>query len=205
MVAHYHRLTNQFCDRVFDHKKVFLRAFVLLPLDLLVAPIAVGYYIIGRYILAKTFVASYKCNNCGVCMKQCPTHSIILSGGRPYLKFTCESCMRCMNYCPQRAIETAHTFVFGLLALFIYVLNPIFASFSSELVIRLFKGSRLADESINFIIQWSTMLFAFWAGYHLLHYAMRKPFLNKIITFTTFSTWKFWRRYHIPKEGTPSE
>ena len=54
------------------------------------------------------FIANYNCNNCGICIKECPTSSIRFVGDRPYWKLTCESCMRCLNNCPQRAIEAAH-------------------------------------------------------------------------------------------------
>jgi Pyruvate/2-oxoacid:ferredoxin oxidoreductase delta subunit len=204
MVDHYKVLTTKFGNKVFDRKSVFLKSFILLPLDMLVAPIALGYYFVGRYILAKTFIANYKCNTCGICIEQCPTHSIVLNNDRPYWKFTCESCMHCMNYCPQRAIETAHSFLFLILAIFIYILNPIFSRFSTRVVETWLHGSRFADETLYFILQWVSMLFAFWIGYRLLHYALRFPTFNKIITYTTFSTWKFWRRYHIPKDKVAS-
>lgn len=200
MVEHYRKLTNSFGNKVFSGKRVYLKSFVLLPLDILVAPIALGYYFVGRYILAKTFIANYKCNNCGLCVEQCPTHSIILFKDRPYWKFTCESCMHCMNYCPKRAIETAHSFVFLILAIFIYILNPLFSKLSARVASLWLNSSRIADEAIYFVIQWGAMLLTFWVGYRLLHLALRNPRINKLISYTTFSTWKFWRRYHIPRE-----
>lgn len=198
MVERCKRLTFWFSGEVLKGKPVFLKSFILLPLDLLVAPIAIGYYFVGRFIIAKTFVANYNCNNCGLCVKQCPTQSIIMHRRRPYWKFSCESCMHCMNYCPKRAIETAHSFVFLLLAVIIIFLNPILASFSRDLSNQWLSGSGTASSLIYYIMQYSGMLIAFWAGYRLLHYLMRFPLINKILTYTTFSTWKFWRRYHIP-------
>jgi len=200
MVVRCKRLSNWFADEVLEGKKVFLKSFILLPLDLLVAPISIGYYILGRFIIAKTFVANYNCNNCGLCVTQCPTHSIIIHRNRPFWKFTCESCMHCMNYCPKRAIETAHSFVFLLLAGIIIFVNPFLAQVASSLVSQGLNNSRIAYETLYFIFQWTIMLGLFWAGYKMLHYLMRFPTINRIVTYTSFTKWAFWRRYHIPKE-----
>ena len=202
MVEHYEILTKRFASKILDGRKVFLKSFILLPLDLLVAPIAFGYYFVGRYILARTFIANYNCNDCGLCMEQCPTHSIILQGNRPYWKFTCESCMKCMNYCPQRAIEAAHSMVFVLLFALIVFINPYLSAKVTSFVTLWLYGSRIAFESIYFVVQWSVALALFFIGYKLLHYLMRFPGINKIITYTSLTTWKFWRRYKIPKQNT---
>ena len=200
MVDHYERLTKKFATKVLSGKRVFLKSFVLLPLDILVAPIAFGYYFVGRYILAKTFIANYNCNNCGICVEQCPTKSIIISDNRPYWKFSCESCMKCMNYCPQRAIETAHSMVFILLFLLIAIVNPFLSDKVTDLVATLFGHSRLAYESIYFAIQWSVALLFFFVGYKILHFLMGFPKINKIITIASLTSWKFWRRYKIPNQ-----
>lgn len=199
MVEHYEKLTEKFAAKVLSGKRVYLKSFVLLPLDILVAPIAFGYYFVGRYILAKTFIANYNCNNCGLCIEQCPTKSIILEDNRPYWKFTCESCMKCMNYCPERAIETAHSLVFLLLFALIAYVNPFLSGKVTDIVGQWMGHSRLAFESLYFISQWSVALVFFFTGYKLLHYLMRFPRINKIITYTTLTTWKFWRRYKIPR------
>lgn len=198
MVEHYEKLTKRFATKVLSGKRVFFKSFVLLPLDILVAPIAIGYYFVGRFILAKTFIANYNCTNCGLCMEQCPTQSIILEHNRPYWKFTCESCMKCMNFCPERAIETAHSMVFLLLFILIAMINPYFSAKVTDMVALLFNSSKIAFESFYFVVQWSVALLVFYTGYKLLHYLMRFPWINKIITYTTLTTWKFWRRYKIP-------
>ncbi len=194
------RLTNWFADEVLAGRPVFLKSFILLPLDMLVAPLALGYYFIGRFIIAKTFVANYNCNNCGICVEQCPTKSIIISGNQPYWKFTCESCMHCMNYCPKRAIETAHAFVFLLLFLSTAFINPFLSSKVTELVANVFSGSGLAYETLYFAVKWLMIMLVFFSGYKLLHYLMQFPLINKLITYTSLTTWKFWRRYKIPKK-----
>lgn len=200
MVTHYETLTLKFAQKILSGKPVFLKSFVLLPLDILVAPIALGYYFVGRFLLAKTFIANYNCNNCGQCMQQCPTKSIVLHHNRPYWKFSCESCMKCMNYCPQRAIETAHSMVFILLFLLIVLINPWLSDATiSFLTKNAPKASWLAYESIFFILQWLSALILFFVGYKLLHYAMRFPLINKIITYTSLTSFAFWRRYKMSK------
>lgn len=202
MFTHYETLSKTFAAKILSGSRVFLKSFMLLPLDFLVLPLALGYYFIGRFIIAKTFITNNRCDNCGICIQQCPTHSIILADHRPYWKFTCESCMKCMNYCPRRAIETAHSMVFLLLLLLIAWINPFLATQIAGLVNRSLIASRVAYESIYFIAQWSVALGLFFLGYKLLHYLMRFPKINKYITYTTFTTWKFWRRYKAPKEMT---
>jgi len=199
MVMHYEKLCRQFASKILCGNRVFVKSFVLLPLDILVAPIAFGYYFVGRYLLAKTFIANYNCNNCGLCIDQCPTKSIILEGNRPYWKFTCESCMKCMNYCPERAIETAHLLVFVLVFLVTAFVNPWLSDKVTDMVNAWFGNSWMANEFLKFIVRWSVWLASFYIGYKVLHYLMRYPKINKIITYTSLTTWKFWRRYKIPK------
>lgn len=200
MVTHYESLTKIFAQNILTGKRVFLKSFIMLPLDILVTPIALGYYFIGRFLLAKTFVANYNCNNCGQCVQQCPTKSVIFSHNRPYWKFSCESCMKCMNYCPQRAIETAHSFVFLLLFLLILFINP----WLSKLLLGMLEKSTLgaswlAYESIYYILQWITALIVFFIGYKLLHFVMRFSWINNLITYTSLTSYTFWRRYKMPK------
>ena len=88
--------------------KPILTGLFWLPVDILLIPVAVGYYFFGRFAIAKTFYANYNCTNCGACLKNCPVNAIIEKYNRPFWTFKCESCMKCMNSCPDRAIETAH-------------------------------------------------------------------------------------------------
>ncbi|HPT21914.1 MAG TPA: EFR1 family ferrodoxin, partial [Bacteroidales bacterium] len=101
------RIVRRFANKILSGEKVYSGLYSL-PVDLAVSPVALGYYVAGRFFLSKTFVANNKCNNCGLCIKECPTSSIKIVQGRPYWKLTCESCMRCLNNCPEKAIEAAH-------------------------------------------------------------------------------------------------
>lgn len=204
MVEHYERLTRKFASKVLCGEKVFLKSFILLPLDLLVTPLAIGYYFFGRYILAKTFIANYNCTNCGICIERCPTKSIILADKRPYWKFSCESCMKCMNYCPERAIETAHSMFFLILAGLILFINPFLSAQVTKLVNGLLGDSGVAFETLYFLVQWSVALIFYFLGYKLLHYLMGFPRINKILTYISLTSWKFWRRYKIPKKQVPA-
>ena len=204
MFTHYHALTRTYADKILSGQKVYLKAFVLLPMDLLVAPLAVGYYFFGRYMLAKTFITNMDCDNCGLCINQCTTHSIVMSGGRPFWKLTCESCMKCMNYCPRRAIETAHSFFFLLLLAIIYFVNPFLSDQITFLVNHFLKGSGLAFEISYTIVKWTVAVLLFVAGYRLMHYLSRFRFFNRLISYTSLTYWKFWRRYKAPGQMVKS-
>lgn len=198
MFDHYRALTRRYAEKILAGKRVFLKSFMLLPLDILVAPISLAYYFIGRFIIAKTFITNEKCDNCGLCWKQCPTHSIVLNNNRPFWKISCESCMKCMNYCPQRAIETAHSFFFILLFAMIFLLNPLLSQLVGAVTDKYMAGSGFASEVIYMILQWGSYLIVYIAGYRLIHYLARYRAFSKLITYTSFTYWKFWRRYKAP-------
>lgn len=121
----YRAKVTAFAERALDGKKNF-KGLIEIVQDAIIAPITLGYYLVGRFFFAKSFYASRECDNCGVCIKGCPVHAIKEVGGRPYWRYTCESCMKCMSTCPKRAIETAHGFVGGLLFLFYGVVLGLF-------------------------------------------------------------------------------
>jgi ferredoxin len=198
MFDHYRSLTIRYAGKVLSGKRVFLKAFALLPIDLMVFPLAVGYYFFGRYILAKTFITNKNCDNCGWCVKECTTGSIILSGNRPFWKLTCESCMKCMNHCPKRAIETAHSFFFIVLLAVIYLVNPFLSKKVMILVNLLLNGSGSAYEIIYTIVKWSMTVLIFMFAYRLMHYLGKFPFVSRLITYSSLTYWKFWRRYKPP-------
>lgn len=194
------RLSFAYIEKVLDGRRPFLKAFILLPLDALIAPVALGYYFIGRFLIAKSFIANDACNSCGLCAKQCPTQSILFIKDKPFWKFSCESCMHCMNYCPHRAIETAHSFVFLLLALMTWLINPLIGRSLTYLMHTAGQEQGIIYELLYFILKWGIMLLTFALGYCGLHYVMRFPSINRILSYTFFSRWNFWRRYHIPAE-----
>jgi len=191
------RISIRVIDKLLDGKTIY-RAFLSLPFDLAVSPISLGYYFIGRFVIAKTFIATSACTKCGLCVKQCPVNAITEIDGRLYWKLTCESCMRCMNNCPERAIETAH----GMAALIILVNSLIF----SALVNWFFNNSLFEighSLGLDFVFTWIIQA-AMFIGvasliYRFIHYLMRFKLINQIVKYTSLTKWKFWRRYKAPK------
>jgi Pyruvate/2-oxoacid:ferredoxin oxidoreductase delta subunit len=194
------RKMKNFAGKLLAGKRNY-RALYELPIDLLLLPITLGYYFIGRYALAKTFIATDSCTSCQLCVKQCPTNSIKMIGDYPYWKLSCESCMRCMNSCPERAIETAHTFSGAVWYLIWALLSP----FLYTIVIRSeiiplpygYFWTRLLDWTIVGI----TTVICVSIAYYLMHFLLRFRFFNKFISVTSLTHYKFWRRYKAPDAG----
>jgi Pyruvate/2-oxoacid:ferredoxin oxidoreductase delta subunit len=189
-------IVRSFARKILSGKKVY-RGLLSLPVDIAVAPLAFGYYIAGRFFLSKTFIASSKCNNCGLCLKECPTASILMVNGRPYWKLTCESCMRCLNHCPEVAIESAHGMAAGFYFLIVYVNSMIGIALlslfnkgsASQLWVFMTKLSGLAlTIIIPFIV------------YIIVHLAMKFKPVRQVVRFTSLTSFPFWKRYR-PHRG----
>jgi len=50
-------------------------------------------------------VDGQKCNQCGLCIKNCPQKNISLRRGKIRFGHRCDMCMRCSFYCPKKAIQ----------------------------------------------------------------------------------------------------
>lgn len=192
---------RNFAYKILSGRRVF-RGLWSLPADLLISPVAVAYYIGGRFFLSKTFIANNKCNNCGICINECPTFSIKLVRNRPYWKLTCESCMRCLNHCPQRAIEAAH----GMATAFMIIMSVV----NAWLIVFMIESLNIEPEalwwkiltqfiSIGVMIAVATVL------YLIIHYAMGFKPVNYLIRFTSLTTLPFWRRYKYLREKGESK
>jgi ferredoxin len=185
------RIVRDFAVKILSGKRVW-RGLWSLPVDLLISPIAFGYYIAGRFFLSKTFIANYNCTNCGLCIKECPTASIKIVSNRPYWKMTCESCMRCLNHCPEKAIEAAH----GMAVAF-YLLIMAVNAWLSILLINIFK-TEAQIWWLKIALQISSIVLTIFIpamGYIIIHYAMGlKPF-KYLIRFTSLTALPFWIRY----------
>jgi Pyruvate/2-oxoacid:ferredoxin oxidoreductase delta subunit len=187
-----------FTERIINGKLV-LNGLLWLPLDLLLTPVSFLYYFYGRFALAKTFYANYNCNNCGICIARCPVQAIIERHNSPYWTFKCESCMKCVNECPQRAIEIAHSYLF-LLWWLGFSLIPVFLTkllytfgFISEAFYHRYFGLLFYGSSFVF------GLIIVFLGYRILHQLLRIKSINKIITKTSLTHYKIWRRYRLDK------
>lgn len=183
----------------FSHRlkkgEIVLNGLYWLPIDILLFPIAVGYYLYGRFALSKTFFASYQCTNCGKCIRECPVSAIREIQGRPFWTYRCESCMRCMNYCPERAIETAHGITFLIWRL-VFVLIP---AYSFHLLGKHLIPDMAPVHGLNgdllymaFLIPGMGIIILL---YRSLHYLLRFKWFNKLITWTSLTHLPFWRRY----------
>ena len=171
--------------RIFSGKKDFHAARDIIQ-DVLISPVALAYYLVGRFAFAKSFYASNNCDNCGLCIEQCPVKAIEINNGRPFWTFKCESCMRCMNTCPQRAIETAH----GLFVVLICL-----SSFLALLIpYPLYKENTFSG-IIEFLLKNIFFLFLLWVLYRLQHLLLKNKFAGKLIRLTSLTHFKFWGRY----------
>jgi ferredoxin len=185
------RIVREFANKLFSGKKVYNGLYTL-PIDILISPIAFGYYVAGRFFLAKTFIANYNCTNCGLCIKECPTGSIKLVNNRPYWKLSCESCMRCLNHCPEKAIEAAHGMAFG----FWLVITAV----NARIILTLIKIINIQPDTtwikiLSQILSLGFTVFIPAVLYILIHYAMGFKPVKYIIRFTSLTSLPFWRRY----------
>ena len=60
------KITRKFYHNLINGKKPFRRMLIDIPIDLAIFPISLGYFFVGRFMLAKTFVYSSKCVECGL-------------------------------------------------------------------------------------------------------------------------------------------
>ena len=182
---------REYAAKLYSGKNIY-RGLWSIPVDILISPLAFGYYIAGRFFLSKTFIANSSCNGCGLCIKECPTSSVIMVRNRPYWKITCESCMRCLNRCPERAIEAAHgmAVVFYLL---IITVNGLLASALSHL-----SAAGSGASWYIFITRVTSVLLTVLIPsfiYLIIHYASGFRPLRTLLKFTSLTTFRFWRRY----------
>mgnify|MGYP002629255081 CR=1 FL=1 len=198
MVVRWKSKIDKLSGDLFKRKSSYWTALVTLPVDILLLPIAIGYELIGRYIIAKSFFATDKCNDCHLCLKACPTKSIILKDQRPFWKLTCESCMHCMNFCPQRAIETNHNILIPFLWILPVFVNPWIASQIVNLTSQFVPDLLSLSPWISMTLKWVVMIILFTATYFVIHYLMHFRFLRKLMRWTTLTQFRFWRRYRIP-------
>jgi ferredoxin len=185
------RIVREFAGKIFAGRKVY-RGLYSIPVDLLISPIALGYYAGGRFFLSKTFIANYNCNNCGLCITECPTSSIKLVENRPYWKLTCESCMRCLNGCPQKAIEAAH----GMATAFWII----FSAVNAQVILFILQTFNIHPHSIWWKILTNVigilgMVIIATILYRIMHFAMGFKPVKYLVRFTSLTALPFWRRY----------
>lgn len=168
--------------------------------DIFLFPVALAYYFIGRFFFAKTFYASRDCNNCDVCVKNCPVKAIIKVDKRPFWTFNCESCMKCMGNCPKKAIETGHGYIIGYSLIFSMVIVGLFYKYFGLNFFQIENGLvKMFVESALFLL-----LLTFW--YRIVHWSMQFKTVERIIVYTSFTKYKWWgRRYKALKPDSGLE
>jgi Pyruvate/2-oxoacid:ferredoxin oxidoreductase delta subunit len=178
-------------ERVMRHAEIILsgkryfRAFREIIQDILISPISLVYYCIGRFGFAKTFYASSECNNCNLCIKDCPVKAIIKVNNRPFWTFKCESCMHCMGNCPKKAIQTAHGFLIGIIILNSFLTGLFFKFWDSYFVI-------IDSRSVRFILKQFLFFLLLLIVYRIVHYGMRFRIIERIMVYTSLTKYKFW-------------
>jgi NAD-dependent dihydropyrimidine dehydrogenase PreA subunit len=137
-----------------------------------------------------------------LCIDDCPVQAIIEKNGRPFWTAKCESCMHCMNVCPRRAIDIAHVYLF--------ILWWVAFSFVPYLLVKWLVKSELispaafnlfTDGVVNLLIMLVSLGVVFF-GYSVLHQILGIRFINKVITYSSLTHYKWWRRYYLklPKQ-----
>ena len=198
---HCTRTITRFSNRILGGKWV-INGFLWLPIDIIVAPISIAYYLLGRFALAKSFYANTACNNCNLCIEDCPVNAILEQDGRPFWTLKCESCMHCMNICPHRAIEIPHAFVLPLWWLAFSSVPYWLMKLLVKLELIPLEFYRQYVDLIFYFIMIPVGFVIFIYGYRLLHWLLGFKTMNKIITYTSLTHYKWWRRYRLPKHSS---
>jgi len=188
-VKYLHRVNysrvEKHAEKILSGQRDFLALRDLIQ-DILISPVALGYYLIGRFALAKSFYASADCDSCGLCIKQCPVQAIKMVNNHPFWTFNCESCMHCMNSCPKRAIETAH----GLIAIV-----SVLTSLGLTLLLQSFQQLVINSSIIRLTI-WTVIFIAIlWILYNIQHLLMKYKTISKLVSLTSLTHYKIWGRY----------
>jgi len=177
-------LANEFAERLFRGETLFL-AKKDIAQDVLLGPVALGYYGGGRFSFAKGLFASSACIRCWHCAKVCPFKAIENKSGRPFWLLKCQSCMKCMHNCPKDAIEAGH----GL----------VLATILVTILLAWFGSSAISPH----LPRWASGIVIFFAGmslvqiilYRVQHFLLGIPAINRLITRFSLSNYKFWGRY----------
>lgn len=189
-------IINRMSKRLLNKKRRY-QAFWSLPFDIAVSPISVGYYFIGRYGLAKTFYATKDCNQCNICIDNCPVKAISYKREHPFWSYRCESCMRCMNLCPERAIQTSHGYTIPLW----WAITALAYPFMYREVNKwtdFFMQEGVLSSFGNILIQGIAFLLLSIPAYFVAHYLMKLKLIERLFRFSSLTYYKFWRRYKSP-------
>jgi Pyruvate/2-oxoacid:ferredoxin oxidoreductase delta subunit len=186
--------TDRFSSRVLDGETV-LGGRGRLVLGVLILPLSLGYLLIARLLLAKTFFADERCTSCGTCEKDCPQGAVRLRGRarRPYWTFDCQNCMRCMSNCPTDAIQGAQAW----LLLYIGLMTVPVASLAATALLRpLGISGGIVRGVVRLLAGFAWIVAAVWGAYALLWLGLLVPGLRFVLARATLT--RRYRRYRGP-------
>jgi len=196
IAGHCSQTLKRFSSRIVDSKPAF-KGLWWLPVDLAIVPVSIGYYLVGRFALAKSFYANYACSDCGLCEKECPVHAIKKVQGRMFWTYHCESCMKCMNNCPERAIETGHGMVIPVWwVAFSFIPNFIVHKLME---LEFIHWNKAVFDTVFYLTQAVVGLAIAFFAYRVFHYLLGFKWVNRLITYTSLSHYTFWRRFRLRK------
>ena len=189
---------TRFAEKILTGRMVYRAMYDVLQ-DTIISPVAIGYLLLGRLFLSKSYFASRDCTKCMRCLRECPVRAITVVDGRMFWTSKCESCMHCMNICPEKAIETPH----GFLIAFFYLFSILISASIAYLVT--FTGtvlylSWMNNAFIKFMIFSVIVLPFYFMTYRIIHYLMRFRAMERIMTLTSLTHLKFWGRYKAPEK-----
>lgn len=195
IITRAHARADTFSSAVFSGRRVY-RGWIPLLFGLLLAPVSLGYLLVGRLLLAKLLVADDRCTSCGLCAKTCPFHAIRMLGRpprRPYWTYSCEGCMRCMNVCPEEAVQAWQPGLLLLVALSASIGVPVGILVTAVGFAQDTAVGRLAEQATSWVI----MLAAWALGYGAVWLAARWTPVAWLLGRTTFT--RLYRRYREPE------
>ncbi len=192
------KITENFAVSILKGKSNY-KALLSLPFDILILPVTVLYYLIGRFFLSKTLIASNKCDLCQVCIKSCPVSAIKIVNKRPFWTYHCESCMKCLNSCHQQAIHTAHGLSIASIWLGFGWLNALVLTIFFDANYLNITNQNFTGKLFNEFLQFIIPLIPVYLLYFLFHFLKKISLIDKLLIYTCLTRYKFWRRYKAPK------
>jgi len=183
-----HSISEKLINEQRYHRKFFL------PNILWSLPFGYLYSLIGRRIIGKLYVADSHCNQCGVCIQECPVKAIKIVHGQIQWNWNCEGCMRCINVCPQQAIQISLLRIIALIPAAFF--NPLFKIYRI-IPFSFFQNLGGLGKTLCKIIINIVLFFIFYSLLDvLLRYLSNIPILRPI---TNFGITKFYKRYYLKK------
>lgn len=186
--------TDAFSEHLLSGNR-FLGGRAQLILGALMLPLSLGYMLVGRLMLAKTFFADERCTSCGTCERGCPHGAIRLMGRgrRPYWAYQCQTCMRCMSNCPTDAIQGGQ----GWLLFHMWLMGlPIAPMVAAAILDTLAISTGWASSAIRLISGYLWIVASVWLAYVALWLGLLVPGLRFVLSRATLT--RIYRRYRGP-------